>query len=115
MKRLSPILWSLFAAGGTISAFLFPIHVFLVGLAFPLGWIDAPGYQGLMALIRLPLTRLYLFLLISLPLFHSAHRLRYALYDGLKLRHLEPLIVTICYGSAILISLMAAVTLIRFS
>jgi fumarate reductase subunit D len=114
-KRLSPLLWSLFSAGGTIAAILFPVHVVLVGFAFPLGWVDAPGYLDSLALVRHPFARLYLFALISLPLFHSAHRFRYTLYDGLKLKHLEPVIVAVCYGMAVLGSLAAAMTLLTLS
>jgi fumarate reductase subunit D len=32
-----PFLWILFGAGGVVAAFLIPIHLFLFGLAFPLG------------------------------------------------------------------------------
>jgi len=113
IKRLAPFLWSLFSAGGTVSAFLFPIHILLLGLAFPLGWLDAPDYEALMTLVRNTLVRWYLFVLISLPLFHGAHRFRYTLYDGLKLKHLEPIIFTACYGTALLGSLAAAITLVN--
>jgi fumarate reductase subunit D len=58
-------------------------------------------------------TRIYLFVLISLPLFHGAHRFRYTLYDGLKLKHLTLLIVIMCYGSALLGTVAAAVLLWR--
>jgi len=112
MRRgMSPLLWSLFSAGGTVSAFLFPVHVLLLGLAIPLGWVDAPSYDAMSRLVLNPLVRGYLFILISLPLFHGAHRFRYTLYDGLKLKHLELLIVTICYGVAILGTLVAAFVL----
>jgi fumarate reductase subunit D len=99
--RLAPFLWLAFSAGGTVAAFLLPAHVLLFGLAIPLGWIDPPRYAALSALVALPLTRLYLFVLVSLPLFHWAHRFRYTLYDGLQLKHLEVLIATLCYGAAI--------------
>ena len=112
--RLSPFLWILFSAGGTVAAFLFPVHILLVCFAFPLGWIDATSYEGLLALARHPLARVYFFVLISLPLFHGAHRFRYTLNDGLKLKHLAPIINTACYGAAIVGSMAAAVTLVRF-
>jgi len=114
-KHLSPLLWSLFSAGGTISALLFPIHVFLVAVDLPFGWPAAPGYEATIAIVRHPLARVYFFVLISLPLFHSAHRFRYTLHDGLKLKHLEPVIVAACYGTAVLGSLAAAVTLLKFA
>lgn len=102
MRRdLTPLLWTLFSAGGTIAAFLYPIHLFLTGLAFPLGWLDPPGYDFALRLLRPPLTRVYFLLLISLPLFHWAHRFRYTLYDGLQLKHLTIPIVIFCYGSAL--------------
>ncbi len=58
-----------------------------------------------------PLARLYLFVLISLPLFHWAHRFRYTLYDGLQLKHLTRFIAVICYGAALAGSAAAAYTL----
>ena len=97
-----PFLWMLFSAGGMVAALLIPIHLFLFGLAFPLGWLEVPSYENLLALVRHPLTRLYLFVLCTLPLFHWAHRFRYTLYDGLQIKHLNELINTFCYGGAIL-------------
>jgi fumarate reductase subunit D len=104
-------MWLLFSAGGIVSAFLFPIHMLLSTLAFPLGWIDGPSYETMLALVRHPLTRLYLFVLISLPLFHWAHRFRYTLYDALQLYHLSFVIAVLCYGTALVGTLAAAYTL----
>ncbi len=109
----TPLLWALFSAGGTIAALLYPVHIFLAGLAFPLGWLDAPGYQGLLRLTSHPFAKLYLFLMISLPLFHWAHRFRYTLYDGLSLKHLTPVIVVVCYGGALAGTLAAILLLWR--
>ena len=102
-----PLFWTLFSAGGVVAAFLIPVHLFLFGLAFPLGWLDPPSYERLHALLRLPLVRLYLFVLCSLPLFHWAHRFRYTLYDALQVKHLDELIVLGTYGSAVLGTLVA--------
>ena len=110
-RPVTPFLWFLFSAGGTVAALLFPIHLLLTGLAFPLGWLPAPSYEFLRALVQHPLTRLYLFVFISLPLFHWAHRFRYTLYDGLQLKHLTVLIAVLCYGAALAGSAMAAYTL----
>jgi len=109
MRRgLTPLLWTLFSAGGTLAAFLYPIHLFLTGLAFPLGWLEPPSHEFALSLLRHPLTRVYFFGLISLPLFHWAHRFRYTLYDGLMLKHLTIPIVIFCYGGALVGSLAAA-------
>ncbi|OGB91744.1 MAG: fumarate reductase [candidate division NC10 bacterium RIFCSPLOWO2_02_FULL_66_22] len=110
-RPLTPFLWVLFSAGGTIAALLFPVHLFLTGLAFPLGWLEAPSYDVLHGLVKYPVARLYLLVLISLPLFHWAHRFRYTLYDGLQLKHLTALIAVLCYGAALAGSVMAAYTL----
>lgn len=107
-KNNDPFWWTLFGAGGTISAFFIPIHVILLGIAIPLGWAAAPDYEALIELVRHPLARIYLFALISLSLFHWAHRFRFTLYDGLQLKHLEQYIVVLCYGSAIVGSVIAA-------
>ncbi len=114
MRPITPFLWTLFSAGGTIAALLFPVHLFLIGLAFPLGWLAAPGYEALHSLVVHPVARLYLFALIALPLFHWAHRFRYTLYDGLQLKHLFGLIAVLCYGAALMGSAVAAFTLWTF-
>ena len=40
----TPLLWFLFSMGGTVAAFLIPVHLFLFGLAFPLGWIGSVAF-----------------------------------------------------------------------
>ncbi len=109
MKRQSneAFFWMLFSAGGVVAALLIPVHLFLFGLAFPLGWIQPPTYEHLLALVRLPVTRIYLFVLCSLPLFHWAHRFRYTLYDGLQVKHLNEVIFSLCYGGAVVGTVVA--------
>ncbi len=103
MKRpIEPLLWGLFSAGGVVAALLMPVHLFLFGLAIPLGWLEPPSFEGLQSLAAHPLARLYLFVLCSLPLFHWAHRFRFTLYDGLQIKHLNEVISAVCYGGAIL-------------
>jgi fumarate reductase subunit D len=106
-ERLTPLLWLLFSGGGVISALFFPVMAFLFAIAYPLGWVAAPDFDRLSALVRHPLTRLFLFVLVALPLFHWAHRFRYTLYDGLQLYHLTNFIAVLCYGAAAIVSLAA--------
>jgi fumarate reductase subunit D len=113
VRSLTPLLWLLFSAGGTVAALLFPVHLFLTGLAFPLGWLEPPRYEAARVLAAHPLARLYLFGLIALPLFHWAHRFRYTLYDGLQLKHLTGLIAALCYGTALLGTAAAGYLLAR--
>ena len=39
--------WMLFSAGGVVAALLIPVQLFLFGVAFPLGWLQAPSYENL--------------------------------------------------------------------
>ena len=77
-RSTAPLWWLLFSAGGVVAAFLMPIAIVLTGIAVPAGWLTE---DSLIDVMRHPLGRLYLFLLVSLPLFHWAHRFRYALVD----------------------------------
>ena len=106
-KTIEPFLWTLFSAGGVIAALLLPIHVLLFGVVFPMGWLPWPSYEHLAGLVRHPLGRLYLLVLCTLPLFHAAHRLRFTLYDGLQIKHLNELINPVCYGGAVVGSILA--------
>ena len=98
----------LFSAGGVVSALLMPILLALFGLAFPLGWLQPPSHEHLLAVLSHPLTRLVLFGLCFLSLFHWAHRFRHTLYDGLQIKHLNEVIAVTCYGGAIVGSVAAA-------
>ncbi len=109
-----PFWWALFGAGGAVAALCIPVLLLLTGLAMPLGWVEAPSHAEALALVRHPLASLLLFAVISLSLFHWAHRFRFTLYDGLQLKHLEALIVVFTYGGALVGTLAAAVVLWPF-
>jgi fumarate reductase subunit D len=107
-RSIEPLLWTLFSAGGVLAALFLPSLVFLFGVAFPLGWLSPPRHEHLLAALRHPLTRMALFLLCMLALFHWAHRFRYTLYDGLQIKHLNELVNVLCYGGAMVGSGVAA-------
>jgi fumarate reductase subunit D len=75
------VVWGLFAAGGTVTAFLYPalIALFLLvatghvpdGLQFDSFHAFAAGWFG----------KIVLFFVISLSLWHAAHRLRVVFHD----------------------------------
>ena len=111
---LEPLWWSLFGVGGAVAAYLLPIHVLVLGIAVPLGWIgpDKWTYDGVVAWLSSPLVKIYFFGLISLSLFHAAHRIRLTMED-LQLRALEPVLPFVCYGGAILLSLWTLVLVFR--
>ncbi len=112
--RTEPFWWSLFGAGGAISALFLPILLLIFGLAIPLGWIEAPTYARLTAWVAPILVRLLLFAIIALSLFHWAHRFRFTLYEGLQLHHLNKTVAVLCYGTAIVLTLFAGYTLWNF-
>ena len=105
--KIEPFLWVLFSAGGVMAALMMPILLVLFGLAFPLGWLSPPDHAHLLSMLGHPLSRVVLFLLCVLSLFHWAHRFRYTLYDGLQIKHLNELVNWFCYGAAIVGSIVA--------
>ncbi len=104
VRSNEPIWWSLFSAGGVVAAFLIPVGILITGILLPAGWISPEELRGFFGHL---LTRLVLLVLISLPLFHWAHRFRYVLAD-LGLKGIPVLLAVICYGAAILGTFLAA-------
>lgn len=111
MRSTEPFWWLLFAVGGTVAAFLVPVHIALSGIVLTTGWVrEAFAYERVLALVSHPISRLYLFVMISLPLFHWAHRFRFTLVD-LGMKKLDGPIAFVCYGAAIAGTIVAAVKL----
>ena len=106
-KETEPIFWTLFSAGGVVAALFLPVQLFIFGLAIPMGWMHSPGYASMQQLLHSPITRLYIFVLCSVPLFHFAHRFRYTLYDGLQIKHLNEVVFAGCYGVALIGTVLA--------
>ena len=84
-KSNKPIFWSLFAAGGTLAAFLAPVLVLLF-LLLSLGHApDVLSYAKLHAFAAHWFGKLFLLGVITLFLWHAAHRLRVTVFDfGLR-------------------------------
>ncbi len=86
-KSNKPIVWGLFAAGGTIAAFFTPVMVCLTGLAIPLGLMDPEvlAYERIRGVLADWPSKVLMFLFISLSFWHAAHRLRITAHDfGLR-------------------------------
>lgn len=80
-KSNKPLIWGPFAAGGAVAAFLTPVLILLTLLA-ALGRVpDILTYQGLHGFAAHWLGKLAVFCVISLSLWHAAHRLRITFYD----------------------------------
>jgi len=110
VRSNEPIWWSLFSAGGVVAAFFMPITILLTAIAVPAGAISA---EGLRQLAGHPLTRLYLFVLISLPMFHWAHRFRFVAVD-LGFKKISSVLPILCYGPAVVVTLLALFYLVTF-
>lgn len=113
-KNPEPFWWALFGAGGVLSAFFLPVILFLIAIAFPLGWIATPSYEQLHSLFGLWISRLLIFAIITFSMFHFAHRFRFTLQDGLQLKKYDSVISVCCYGSAIVVTLFAGYSLWNF-
>jgi fumarate reductase subunit D len=103
------IWWFIFAQGGVLAALLIPVHILVQGILGPLGIVTVVDrhYDTWISIIGNPIVKLYLLVLISLPFFHFAHRLRYLLVDlGMPAAKSRPVQV-VFYGGAVLVTLVA--------
>ncbi len=80
-KSNKPIVWGLFAAGGTVTAFLTPALVLLTLLPAFGVMPELLAYDNLRAFAGLWIGKLILFGMLFLMLWHAAHRLRVTLHD----------------------------------
>lgn len=85
MKRSDePIFWSLFGAGGVLSALLAPVLVLITGILVPLGLLLPPetlSYPRVLAFVQHPLGAMALLAVIALFLYHGCHRMLHSLHD----------------------------------
>lgn len=101
-KSNEPVWWSLFSAGGMVSAMIFPVLMVITGIIVPFGLAgDEPlSFAAVYSCVSNTFIKLILFGVIVLPLFHWAHRFRFTLVD-IGLKSLSTIISIVCYGSAI--------------
>ena len=109
MKRSNkPIFWSLFGAGGMLSALIGPMLIFITGIAIPLGILldrETMSYEHMLALAHSSFGKLALLGVISLFLFHGLHRMYHCLHDfGI---HVGPGLKALFHGFAAAGSLAA--------
>lgn len=109
MKRSNqPFFWMLFGAGGMLSALVGAMLAFITGVAAPLG-LGVPtrlmSYANASAFARSIPGKLFLLVVVSLFLWHAAHRIFHSLHDfGV---HSGPVAWLSCYGVALLGTLAA--------
>lgn len=110
-KSNKPIVWGLFAAGGTVTAFIVPVLVVLTLLAAA-GHVPALlTYDRLHALAAHWIGKAVLFGIVFLSLWHAAHRLRITLHDfGVRS---DALVAAVVYLLAAAGSVAGAIILLR--
>jgi fumarate reductase subunit D len=113
MKRSNqPFFWLLFGAGGMLSASIGAMLVFITGVAVPLGLgvsSELMRHENALAFARGVPGKAILFAVVSLFLWHAAHRIYHSLHDfGVRTGTLTQLA---CYGVALLGTLAALAAL----
>jgi len=102
MKRSNePIFWSLFGAGGVVVAFLLPVLILITGIAVPLGIMprEVLEFERIREFAGMWQGKLFIFIVISLTLWHSAHRVFLSLHD-LGIHRGREFFRWLCYGFA---------------
>lgn len=102
-----PVFWSLFGAGGVLAALILPMLILITGIAVPLGVLppETMAYDRMQAFAANGFGKLFIFTVISLPLWHAAHRIFLSLHD-LGIHWGRMLFKWLCYGLAGLGSLL---------
>ncbi|HYL25974.1 MAG TPA: fumarate reductase subunit FrdD [Burkholderiales bacterium] len=109
MKRSNkPIFWSLFGAGGMLSALIGPMLIFITGIAVPTGLLprETMSYERMLVLAQNGFGKVAIVAVIGLFLFHGLHRMYHSLHDfGM---HVTPTTKAAFHGVALLGTLAAA-------
>jgi len=106
--------WFMFSQGGVIAALLIPVHMLVQGILGPLGIVHVVDrhYDTWISILGNPIVKLYLLVLISLPFFHFAHRLRYLLVDLGVPAARSTVAQVIFYGGAVVVTLLTIYVLL---
>ena len=82
VARLHAILWGVFSMGGFIAAFLLPVLIYLVGIAYPLGLWPVTGTDPTTLILdHRHLGKLFLFVTVAGSLYHGIFRFQSTLTE----------------------------------
>jgi len=75
VARLHAILWGIFSGGGFVAAFLLPVLIYLVGVAYPLGLWPVSGTDPTTLILgHEHLGTLFVFVTVAGSLYHGIFR-----------------------------------------
>ena len=98
-----PVIWALFAGGGTLAAFVLPAIIFSLTL-------NSLSYGRAVAGLQSPFSKFAVFVVAVLILWHAAHRLRITAHDlGI---YVDGFVMLIFYGIAVLGTVVALFALL---
>ena len=107
------IVWGLFAAGGTLTAFVLPA---LIALFLLVATGNVPAnlqFEQFQAFLSSWLGKACLFIVLFLSVWHAAHRFRVVAHDfGIRK---DALVANVVYGVATICSILAAFYLLKIS
>jgi len=109
----APIFWLLFGAGGMLASLVGPALIIVTGIAIPMAILlpgDAMSYEKMLAFAQNFFGKGFIFTIIFLFLWHTAHRIFHALHEiGI---HGGFFAKMLCYGSAFVGTAVAALALL---
>ena len=116
LKRThEPIVWSLFGAGGMLSAMFGPMLILVTTILVPLGILLPTGtlsYTRVLAFAQWWPGKIAILAVVALFLYHAMHRLCHSLHDlGF---HTGVGAQIVCYGFATVMSGVCTVLLLTF-
>lgn len=105
-----PLFWSVFSAGGMVTALLMPILIVITGFLVAAETVEFPALENL---FTNGLIRLIVFGVAFVTFFHAAHRIRHTLKDlGLRSHSLARPIAGASYLAAAIGTIWAAVVVL---
>ena len=105
------VIWVLFAAGGTLTAFIYPALIFLFLLIATGNVPDGIQYEQFYTFIENPLGKAIMFGVLFLSLWHAAHRFRVVAHDfGIRK---DKLVAYIVYSVAMMGSVLTIYFLLQ--